>query len=95
MKGKEKQRKYQQVVNLQHKQEIEQNRRDQIQSQEHEYQKKVQQLEYLRKQNQKISDDIKTIKPYVSQLSIYDDNFLEQQPKLLEYIEKAIEEGRA
>jgi len=88
----DKQRRSKEIIKLQ---TIESKKRIHKKALEQEYQRKLKKLEYIQSQNQKISRDIEDLKPLVSQLSIYSDNFLEQQPALLNYIEKALEEGKA
>ena len=70
-------------------QELEQEARNEL------YQEKIQELEMLQQKNQQTSQEIEDLKRIVSGLSIFDDDFLEQQPRVLEYIDDVIHKGRA
>lgn len=58
------------------------------------YTEKLKELENIDEKNKQLQEEITILKPIVSSLSIYDDDFLEQQPKVLEYIEEVINLGR-
>lgn len=58
------------------------------------YDEKLKKVEAIQNKNKQLHEEIKTLKPIVSTLSIYDDDFLEQQPKVLEYVEEVINLGR-
>lgn len=58
------------------------------------YEEKIQELTNIQEKNKQLKEEIQILKPIVSNLSIYDDDFLEQQPKVLEYIEEVINLGR-
>jgi len=59
------------------------------------HEEKLKTISLLQQKNQKISQEIESLRYIVSGLSIFDDDFLEQQPKILEYINEVIDEGRA
>ena len=59
------------------------------------YKERVEAIDLLQQKNQQTASEIEDLKRIVSGLSIFDDDFLEQQPRVLEYIDDVIHKGRA
>jgi uncharacterized membrane protein len=92
---KQKEQHYQHQLKILNQQNIVDNQRiNESKAREQEYQRNLKHLECIQNQNQKMREEISNLKPMVSELSIYNDDFLEIQPVLLEYIETAIKTGK-
>lgn len=98
-KAREEERRLERIRKEKERIKEEQERHRIEEEQQEERNKKFQQLkqylESIQTKNSQLEDDIRFLKPVITKLSIHDEDFLEQQPKILEFINESMYENRA